>query len=121
MERQDFEKADQYFLKAIDCDPEDANLLVHRSILQLQWTNDTKRVISLLEDALQIDEKCQFAYEMLGSMEVQRGNLSKGIECFEKALECAQTELDCAHLFSLRDAAEAQLKAATTLGIELPK
>jgi import receptor subunit TOM70 len=121
MERQDFNAADEYFLKAVKCDPQDANLYVHRGILQLQWCNDTEKAVKLLEKALSVDSKCQFAYEMLGSLEVQRGNLSRGITCFEQALSCAQTELDCAHLYSLRDAAEAQLKAAQILGIELPK
>lgn len=91
MERQDFEKADDYFLKAIKCDPEDANLFVHRGILKLQASGDISLAIKLLEQALEVDDKCQFAYEMLGSLEVQNGNLSKGIQCFEKALACAQT------------------------------
>ena len=58
---------------------------------------------------------------MLGSIQVQKGFLSDGITHFDKALELAQTELDCAHLFSLRDAAEAQEKATKLLGIELPR
>lgn len=57
---------------------------------------------------------------MLGSIEVQKGNIEGGIQNFTAALDLAQTELDCAHLFSLRDAAEAQLKASKALGIELP-
>jgi len=121
MERQEFEEADKYFQRAIQGDPHDANLYVHRGILQLQWRNDAGTAIAMLEEALVVDDRCQFAYEMLGSLEVQRGDLSKGIGCFERALRCAQTELDCAHLYSLRDAAEAQLKAATSLGIEMPK
>lgn len=120
MECQQFEKADEFFVKAIKCDPFDGNLYVHRGILRLQSENDSEKAIKLLEKALEIDDKCQFAYEMLGSLEVQRGKLRRGIDCFEKALKNAQTELDCAHLYSLRDAAEAQLMAATNLGIELP-
>ena len=68
-----------------------------------------------------MDPNCQFAYEMLGSIQVQKGALEDGINQFDKALELAQTELDCAHLFSLRDAAEAQQMATKLLGIELPK
>ncbi len=73
-----------------------------------------------LEEAKRVDPSCQFAFEMLGSISVQKGNLIKGIKYFDKALELAQTELDCAHLYSLRDAAEAQEKATKLLGIELP-
>ena len=67
-----------------------------------------------------MDPNCQFAYEMLGSIQVQKGFLADGIRHFDRALDLAQTELDCAHLYSLRDAAEAQEKATKLLGIELP-
>lgn len=53
----------------------------------------SKRAQNFSEKALQVDDKCQFAYEMLGSIEVQRGNLAKGISYFEKALESAQSEV----------------------------
>ncbi|KAI1291950.1 Mitochondrial import receptor subunit TOM70 [Halotydeus destructor] len=79
MEQQNFDDADKYFLKAIKCDPEDANLYVHRAILKLQSANDTTTAINLLEHALQVDDRCQFAYEMLGSLEVQCGNLTKAL------------------------------------------
>lgn len=69
---------------------------------------------------MRVDPNCQFAYEMLGSIQVQKGALEEGIKHFDRALELAQTELDCAHLFSLRDAAEAQQRATKLLGIELP-
>lgn len=120
MDKGDFEEADKYFQKAIDSDPLDANLYVHRGILKMQQMNDGEKAIKELDKACIIDPKCQFAWEMLGSLEVQRGNLVRGIKCFNNALSAATTELDCAHLFSLRDAAEAQLRAAETLGVALP-
>ncbi|RWS28233.1 mitochondrial import receptor subunit TOM70-like protein [Leptotrombidium deliense] len=118
MEQQKFQEADEFFLKAIQCDPEDANLLVHRAILLIQSTNNLEKALKLLEKALQSDNKCQFAYEMLGTIEVQRGNLQKGIDCFDGALANAQTEIDCAHLYSLREAAMAQSKAIEMLGVQ---
>lgn len=62
-----------------------------------------------------MDDQCQFAYEMLGTIHVQLGNLKKGIECFDKALEITSSEIDCAHLFSLREAADSQIYAAELL------
>ena len=120
MDKGDYEEADKFFLKAIESDPLDANLYVHRGILKMQQFNDSEQAIRELDKACSIDPKCQFAWEMLGSLEVQRGNLVRGIKCFDNALSAATTELDCAHLFSLRDAAEAQLRAAETLGVALP-
>lgn len=117
MESQQFGEAGKEFQKAIECDPHDANLYVHKGILQLQAENNIEEALKYLEEAAKVDPKCQFAYEMWGTLEVQRGNLTKGMSLFDSAIECAQTELDCAHLFSLRDAAEAQLKAAKSLNI----
>ena len=33
-----------------------------------------------------MDDKCEFAYETLGTIAVQRGNLSKVVDLFEKAI-----------------------------------
>ncbi|CAG2164555.1 unnamed protein product [Oppiella nova] len=120
MERGDFTKAEEYFTKAIEKDPLDGNLYVHKGILYLNSSNDVDKAVKLLEEAKDADPSCQFAYEMLGSIQVQKGFLADGIDHFDKALDLAQTELDCAHLYSLRDAAEAQEKATKMLGIELP-
>ena len=70
--------------------------------------------------ALDVDDKCEFAYETLGTIEVQRGNLSKAIELFEKAIPLANTELEMGHLFGLRDAATAQTTVSTRLGLNMP-
>ncbi len=48
-----------------------------------------------------MDPKCEFALETLGTIEVQRGNLMKGVEHFEKAIPLCNTELEIAHLFGL--------------------
>ena len=71
--------------------------------------------------ALDVDDKCEFAYETLGTIEVQRGNLSKAIELFEKAIPLANTELEMGHLFGLRDAATAQTTVSTRLGLNMPR
>ena len=51
---------------------------------------------------------------------MQRGNLKKAIELFEKAIPLANTELEMGHLFGLRDAAIAQTTVSARLGITLP-
>ena len=52
--------------------------------------------------------------------EIQRGNLKRAIELFDKAIPLANTELEMAHLFGLRDAAMAQITVSTRLNISLP-
>ena len=48
------------------------------------------------------------------------GNLKRGVELFDKAIPLAKTEMEMAHLFSLRDAAVAQLKIVEKMGINIP-
>ncbi|XP_023238809.1 mitochondrial import receptor subunit TOM70-like [Centruroides sculpturatus] len=86
-------------------------------ILVLQWKQDINEAISLLNKAIELDSKCQFAYETLGSIEVQRGNMSRGIELYQKAINLAHNEIELAHLVSLHDAAKAQLRVAERLNI----
>ena len=50
-----------------------AGLYVHRGLLNLQWKGDINAALLLLEKAIEVDDKCEFAYETLGTVEVQRG------------------------------------------------
>jgi tetratricopeptide (TPR) repeat protein len=50
-----------------------AGLYVHRGLLLLQWKGDINEALKLLEKAVEVDDKCEFAYETLGTVEVQRG------------------------------------------------
>lgn len=47
-----------------------------------------------------------------------RGNLRRSLESFEKAISLAKTELEMTHLFSLKDAAAAQLKVSERWGLD---
>ena len=41
-------------------------------LLKIQWKQDLQAPISLIKQAIDIDEKCEYAYEILGTIEVQR-------------------------------------------------
>ena len=72
------------------------------SILSIEWkrkideillhcllmlvAGDVSKAVELIQSALELDEKCEFAYETLGTIEVQRGNLKRAIELFDKEL-----------------------------------
>lgn len=47
------------------------------------------------------------------------GNLERAIELFEKALKLAKSEMELTHIFSLKDAAQAQLNVTKKMGISL--
>uniref|UniRef100_A0A1B6KVG2 Uncharacterized protein n=2 Tax=Graphocephala atropunctata TaxID=36148 RepID=A0A1B6KVG2_9HEMI len=117
MDQQQFDDADKYFQSAIDMDPTNATLRVHRGLLQLQWKGDIEAAIKMISGGIEVDDRCSFCYETLGTIEVQRGNLKKAVELFNKALPLSKTEMELAHLYSLRDAAVAQQIAADRLGI----
>lgn len=71
-ERQDYENAEKLYLKASEIEPDSATLQVHRGLLQLQWKGDVEKAVEMMRNAIKLDEKCEFAYETLGTVEVQR-------------------------------------------------
>ncbi|XP_043277682.1 mitochondrial import receptor subunit TOM70 [Venturia canescens] len=116
---QKFDEADEHFATASMMDPENSTILVHRGLLQLQWKGDVTKGIDFIQKALEIDEKSAFGYETLATIEVQRGNLKEAIELFDKALALGRSAMELTHIFSLQDAAKAQLKVMERLGAEL--
>lgn len=40
--------------------------------MMLQWNGKVDKTIELLDEALSIDSTCQYAYEIRGTIEVQR-------------------------------------------------
>lgn len=118
-EQQQFDKAEELFEKAIKLQPTQASLYVHQGLLYLQWNGDIKKALDLLHKAIEIDEKCELAYETLGTIQVQRGLLEDAIELFEKALKLCRSEMEMVHIYSLRNAAIAQLNVAKKLGLDL--
>ncbi|XP_077985537.1 mitochondrial import receptor subunit TOM70-like [Glandiceps talaboti] len=119
-DQQQYDRADELFLKAIKLEPGNPTTYVHRGLLMLQWKQDVDTSVSLMKKALEIDDKCDFAYETLGTIEVQRGNLDQAIQLFEKAIDLARTEMEMAHLYSLLDAAIAQSRIAAKYNIRPP-
>ncbi|XP_046387645.1 mitochondrial import receptor subunit TOM70 isoform X2 [Ischnura elegans] len=119
-EQQEYEKADNYYKKAIEIDPENAALFVHRGLLQLNWKGDVDKAIYYIRKSLEMDDKCEFAYETLGTIEVQRGNFLAGAELFDKAIQLVKTDVEMSHLFSLKDAAKAQAVVVEKYKIPMP-
>ncbi|CAO1336983.1 unnamed protein product [Diamesa serratosioi] len=114
-----FQLADTYFEKALKLEANNASLYVHRGLLQLQWQGDIDASLKLLNKAIEIDDKCVLALETLGTVEVQRGNLNEAIRLFEKALLLAKSEMELTHIYSLKDAAQAQMNVTKRLGLDM--
>lgn len=118
-EQQQYDKADELFETALTMSPTTASLYVHRGLMQLQWKGDIQKALEYLNQAIEIDNRCELAYETLGTIQVQRGQLENAVDLFEKALELTRSEMEMVHLYSLRNAAIAQLNVAKKLGLDL--
>ncbi|KAJ1070772.1 hypothetical protein K5549_003751 [Capra hircus] len=119
-DQQQFGKADEMYDKCINLEPDNATTYVHKGLLQLQWKQDLDKGLELISKAIEIDNKCDFAYETMGTIEVQRGNMEKAIDMFNKAINLAKSEMEMAHLYSLCDAAHAQTEVAKKYGLKPP-
>ncbi|BFZ25550.1 hypothetical protein BsWGS_28589 [Bradybaena similaris] len=115
-----FEEAESFFKKAQEVQPRNANNIVHQGLMLLQWKGNVEKTLELLEESLKVDPTCQYAFEIRGTIEVQRGNLSEAVNNFKKAIALSNSESEMAHLFSLMEAAEVQVKVARDLNIQLP-
>ncbi|XP_058062233.1 mitochondrial import receptor subunit TOM70 [Anopheles bellator] len=118
-EQQQYQEADNFFEKAAKLEPDNAQILVHRGLLQLQWRGEIDEATKMIRKAIEIDDKCEFAYETLGTIEVQRGNLVEAIKLFESAIALAKAERSLVHLYSLKDAAIAQVNVSKSMGLSI--
>ncbi|XP_065055601.1 mitochondrial import receptor subunit TOM70-like [Rhopilema esculentum] len=119
-DQQQFQEAEDKLEKAIDLQPQNPTSYVYKALLCLQWKRDFEAANQLIRKAIAIDDKCDFAYETLATLEVQRGNSEEAIKLFNKAIDLVRTEAEMAQTFSLLEAAKAQSKATKNLGITLP-
>jgi len=105
--------------KAISLSPLTATTYVYKALLFLQWKKDTDEATRLIRKAIELDEKCDFAYETLATLEVQAGNEVEALRLFECSLKLVRTEAEMANTYSLLEAAKAQGKITKQLGVQL--
>jgi len=113
------EEADAQYKRGTELNPDNANLIVHRALLALQRFGDVAATMAEIDRAIQIDDRCEFAYETAGQIEIQRENLAAAVAAFDKAIPLVNTELEMAHLFGLRESGQAKLSARRKL-MDLP-
>ena len=78
------QEADDLYKKGHEKNPENANLIVYRALLYLQQTGDVTKALEDMNKAVVMDDKCEFAYETIGQIEIQKGNLEGARAAFEK-------------------------------------
>lgn len=114
-----FEDADQLLLNLIKSDPSDGSVYISRALLQFHLKSDTDEVASLLRQALEVDPKLIFGYEILGSIETQRGKTKEALEIFTQALAYCNSLSDYERCYTLLDSAKSQMAAAELLGMPM--
>lgn len=72
MAMQDYENAEYYIKEASKIDPTNATLYVHRGLLKFQWTGRPEEGVEFIEKAIKLDDRCELAYETLGTLKVQK-------------------------------------------------
>ena len=70
-------------------------------MLLLQLKGDYNAAIDIINKALEVDGRCDFAWEMLGTVEIKRGDYTAATKAFEKAIELAKFEVEMARLYFL--------------------
>ncbi|OQR79791.1 mitochondrial import receptor subunit TOM70-like [Tropilaelaps mercedesae] len=116
----EYDLAEKYLNEIVKLDPKDSTGFVHLGILALQARHDVAGAVDLMQKAIEIDSKCQLAYETLGSLYMQTGRSLESIALLERGIALAQTEAEIAHLIGLKTTAEIQMKASEILGSDLP-
>nr|XP_061803887.1 mitochondrial import receptor subunit TOM70-like [Nerophis lumbriciformis] len=118
-----FGEADEMYDKCIELEPDNATHYVYKGLLQLRWKRDldwaskSELCLDLIRKAIEIDNKCAFAYESMGCVELLRGNYDKAIEMSTKALDLAKTPNDVGTHYTRCEAAYAHREVFRKYGI----
>ncbi len=89
----EFEKAEEYYQKAIDYDPKDAKSW---RMFGKYFANKRKmqeRALPYLEKSVQLDENSTYGWLKLGEVYEELGQQEKAMECYEKSLKCCEAEV----------------------------
>ncbi|CAK9303852.1 unnamed protein product [Gordionus sp. m RMFG-2023] len=125
-----YDKAEMHLNLALETDPQNFSVLVHLALLNLQKLNletsnasnqesQVKIAIEYIHKCLDIEPRCEFAYETLGTIYMQSGRFQDALANFEKAMLYVKSEFELAHLIAMRETVLAQKKALQLLGMSI--
>jgi len=120
-DRKNYQRADDLFALALEKDPTQISLHVHRGVLMMQWKEDYEQAKAIIKRALEVDASCDFAHEMLATIATHQNNPDLASHHFNLAVQGARTEPEMAHLFALKAAADAQNSIRVKYGVYVPQ
>ncbi|VVC30119.1 Tetratricopeptide repeat,Tetratricopeptide repeat-containing domain,Tetratricopeptide-like helical [Cinara cedri] len=113
--------ADLVLKNALEIHPDQADFLVHRALIASSWKiNGIFVAFRFIEQALNLDPKCNFAYETLGALYMRVGQQKDAIDCLEKAIPLPKSRKQLLYTFSLRNLAQTQLAIVERFRIMMP-
>lgn len=71
-EQEQYERAEEFYARALEKDPNNGALIVQRALNNMTWKNEFDEAVKMLNKAIEIDNTCEFAYETLATIEIQR-------------------------------------------------
>jgi import receptor subunit TOM70 len=77
-------EAEEMYKKGAELNPKNANLIIHRALLNLQMTGNIEECLGKINQAIKMDEKNEFGFETLGQLELQRENYENAANHFDK-------------------------------------
>lgn len=119
-EQEKYEKAEEYYRMALEKDANNGALIVQRALNIMTWKNEFDEAVKMLNQAIEIDNTCEFAYETLATIEIQRGNLPRAVELFERAIELTRNEESMTNLCCMLVGAKTQFKVLNHLSQNNP-
>ena len=120
-ERGEFDKAEALYDKYLSSEAGAKNptVLILKSVLNLQWKQDTKGAEKLIEEALLVDPQCHLAYEAKGLIRLQAGDIPTALEVLDKASSCCRSAVELQRILSLRESVYVQDKYARKFNMPL--
>ena len=102
LDQKRFEDAIEKFDRAIEIEkaknpPMNVLAMVNKGLTLFQWKNDIAAAEAIIQEALDADYDCEAAVATLAQISLQRGEVERAMELFQRQVDLARTELDMAN------------------------
>lgn len=111
--------AKENFEKAAELEPRNALHHVSLCFSVLFSGGDMNTATRHAENAIQRDPFCGLGYQALASLEMQRMNVDRAMELYEKACELTHSRLELSQCIAAYEMAKMQVKVCADLGVKL--
>ena len=99
LDQKRFEDAIEKFDRAIEIEkakkpPMNVLAMVNKGLTLFQWKNDIPGAEAVIKEVYEADADCEAAVATLAQISLQRGEVERAVELFQRQVELARTETD---------------------------